>query len=131
MIKSIEAASYLRKGPYAVLLLGTASCDPDMMRLLVDELDVDANAHYTNGASVLYAILDPENDIYDDDGDGQLIACGDNSVLAESLSVVLNAGADPCLDSQVDPARPTVTVLREWGWPETIVETVEEFAQRC
>ena len=131
MVELVERARYLGDGQYAVILLGSAICDPQMMSLLVNDLDFDVNARYTNGVGVVYTMLDPENDVYEVSVDGDLTACGNNLVLAESLEIVLNAGADPCLGPWDEPELAPARVVHDWGWPAEIADTVVQFAENC
>jgi hypothetical protein len=123
-------------------LVSSARCDPEMVRFLFEDLGLDPNwLDYIgmdligSGTTALFELTyyDPEDDEF-----GQ--ACTPEQDL-ETIRVLLDAGADPCLapDAQnglgplpgEPPWEAPAVGISDWDEPSEIVELVEGAATSC
>lgn len=120
------------------LLVSSARCDPGMVQFLFEDLEFDPN--WTDqigmGTTALFDLTyyDPE-----DDPEFSQICTPEQDL--ETIRVLLDAGADPCLapDAQNGlgplPGEPQweapAVGISEWSEPAEIVELVERAATTC
>lgn len=115
-------------------LVSSAACDPDMVRFLFDELELDPNQSdsMASGHTALFELtyFDPE----DDPEFSQV--CTPSQDLG-AIRALLDAGADPCIgpdeQHQADgpPYEAPATGISEWDEAPEIVELVESAATTC
>lgn len=110
----------LTEGNSGQLLLIAASCDPNIARILIDELGFDVT--YTDSlGGVIYQVVsvaEPEP------------GCDEPAVF-ESLIVMLEAGADPCAVAKGDETQTPFRVAEEMGWSPELAELLRSHSQSC
>ena len=118
-------------------LVTSASCQPDMVRFLFEELDLDPNQQGSNGdgftALFVLTYFDAEDSEFSE-------VCTPEQDL-ETIRVLLEAGADPCIgpdgEHEYDPSsnapewEPPATGISEWGEAPEVVALVEGAAVNC
>lgn len=119
-------------------LVSSGRCKPDMVRFLFEDLGLDPNqrSRFSHGYTALFDVtyFDPEDDPEFSD------ACTPEQDL-ETVRVLLEAGADPCIGPEVeheyDPALgrpewdPPALGISEWDEAPEIVALVEGAAVNC
>lgn len=107
----------LRSGQSAYVAILAALCDPAMVEHLVDGLGVDPGAEYL-GQSVMFGATYTERDC-------------EGEVLAKSIELLLERGADPCTPPDDDASLVPALRAREWGNPEEVVRLLDEYKDLC
>jgi hypothetical protein len=129
----IEENPSLRGGESAALLLGTAGCSPEMVELMVDRLDVDPLATDKWGTGVVNIMLEPSGEPLPEDFDarGYRSPCDEPDAKLRSLTVVLEAGASPCLVPDGDSTRRPLVAAERWKWEPAVSEMLSQHADDC
>jgi hypothetical protein len=116
----------LRNQDAQQLLLGSTACRPEMARFMIDELGFRADTDF-EGWGVLNEILTPET------GEDELSNedfCS-TEVLAETLQILLEAGADPCLSPDDDDASRPLLAAKAWGYSEAVTNELNSHGFSC
>jgi hypothetical protein len=117
----------LRNQDAQQLLLGSTACRPEMARFMIDELGFRADTDF-EGWGVLNLILTPET------GEDELSNSEDfcsTEVLAETLQILLEAGADPCLSPDDDDASRPLLAAEAWGYSEAVTDELNSHGFSC
>lgn len=113
----------LGDGQPAVTLVSSVKCDPRLVRFLLEDAGVAADARRNTGAGLVHEIAYPYEDPI----------CGAEELdqLDETLRLVISAGADPCLTPESRESEVPAVRAGEWGLPSESVELLESYASDC
>jgi hypothetical protein len=117
----------LRKQDAQELLLGSTACRPEMARFMIDDLNFRADTD-SEGWGVLNAILAP--DLGDDELSHTEDYCS-TEVLVDTLQILLEAGADPCLSPDDDDASRPLLAAEAWGYSEAVQSELASHGFSC
>jgi len=125
LVEEVRSNPTLKSGESASYLLGVSACHPDMMSAMVDDLGFDTNAAYLNNMTALFSITFNEDAQASDNWD-----CSESTV-QQSLKILLEGGADPCLSPSDDSTLKPVLKAEEWGNSPEVVALLNEYASNC
>lgn len=100
----------LRDGPANQTFFSAAECDPDLVRFLLDDLHLDPNARGGTGSTVIHELTFYEGRHCE--------------TPAETIEVLLDAGADPCASPDHSPNQVPALEIERWNEPPEVVALV-------
>lgn len=119
----VNEHSGLRSEDAQLLFLGSTACRPEMAQFMIDELDFRADIEL-RGWGVLNTILAPRA------GDDALPECP-TGVLVDTLRILLEAGADPCVSSEGNDASRPLLAAEAWGYSEAVTDELNSHGFSC
>lgn len=126
----VEEHPSVLSGEPASYALASATCDPEMMQVLVD-MGFDVRAVDRHGFGVVNGMFDSAS------RQGPLVVsgfydpCEDGESLAASLRIVLGGGASVCLLPGGEDARRPVDAVRDWNLSPEVIKLVEGAVGNC
>lgn len=119
----VNEHSGLRSEDAQLLFLSGTGCRPEMAQFMVDELDFRADIEI-DGWGVLNSILAPTA------SDDTLPECS-TGVLVETLRILMEAGADPCVSPDDDDAARPLLAAEAWGYSEAVIDELNSHGFSC